>query len=188
MASREYIRLEGVTELMKTFDDIPRQIQIAGIRGAARKASAPLINRARHNLARLTKKSTGYIDKELDSNKFSKAKYAARSIQAVSKKSTSFSPGVRIIGKGADIPMNGGKEFWNIQGYLKLMAAGAYKVRKRKTSSGSNRGSFDGFSNFIRDAYEHVSKRVDRIFADNLFKETEKAIIRAAKRNAKKLM
>ena len=41
MASREYIRLEGVTELMKTFDDIPRQIQIAGIRVAARKAFAP---------------------------------------------------------------------------------------------------------------------------------------------------
>mgnify|MGYP003633709145 CR=1 FL=1 len=186
MAFDQYIKLEGLTELMKTFDDIPKQIKRAGITGAARKASKPLIQASRKRLADLTKKSTGFVDEGLDDLEFSKAKFAARFIKSIAKKPSSFAPGVRVIGKGPDIPMNGGKKFINIQGYLKLMAAGSYKSGKRHHKSGKNTGQVDGHGNFIRDAYGDVHNQVDSIFAKNLFNEIEKAQTRAAKRHAKK--
>jgi|TARA_R110000822_G_scaffold80191_2_gene191259 hypothetical protein len=190
MATPKYIRLEGIETLQKTFRDIPKQINIAGIRGAARKASKPLIANARSKINRnLVDKSAGNFEKETDdSSKFSKAKMVIRHLKATNKKPSAYAPGVRILVKGPDIPMNGGKEFWNIQGYLKLMAAGSYKVGKRSTSSGANRGKFKGFGNFLRDAYEDTQFLVDAIFSKNLTNEVNKAIIRAKKRNAKKLL
>jgi hypothetical protein len=189
MASQEYIKLEGLTELMKTFDDIPKQIQKAGIRGAARKASKPLISKARDLLSKgrvksISANNTGELTN--DEATFSKSKFVARFLKAVNKKPSSYAPGVRVIAKGPDIPMNGGKEFWNIQGYLKLMAAGSYLTGKRRTKSGKNTGEFEGFGNFLRDSYQLTSSQVDSIFAKNLFNEVEKAQKRAAKRQAKK--
>ena len=83
--------------------------------------------------------------------------------------------------------MNGGKKFYDIESYLKLMAAGSYKG-ERHHKSGKSTGETKGFGNFLRDAYTDTSSLVDGIFSKNLINEVNKAITRAARRSAKKLL
>ena len=180
--ARDFVFLEGLAEAQKAIKILPIQIERAGIQGAARKAAQPVILAARVELNKIGKRKS---EKDED---FSKSLFAARFIKAVAKRRSAL-PGVRVLFKGPDIPMNDGKSrSINIGGYAAMMAEGSYVVKKRSHKSGKNTGEFKGFGNFIDKAWDRVSSTSIGIFKRNLLTEMDKAIDRSIKRTSKKLI
>lgn len=76
---------------------------------------------------------------------FSKVRFVAMNIVV-----TPQITGVKVHVKGPDVPVKGSRYgYWNIQGYAKLLSAGAYITRERH-----GKGQFSGFGNFVVEAYE----------------------------------
>lgn len=177
----DFVVLEGLAEAQLALKKLPPSIERAGIQGAARKAAKPLIDQTRTNLEKIAR------GKKEDDNVLSKALFAARFIKAVAKRRNAL-PGVRVLFKGPDIPMNDGKSrSINIGGYAAMMAEGSYKVGKRSHKSGKNTGKAPAHGNFIANAWNTVGRRSTFIFRTNLVVQMEKALDRAIKRTAKKL-
>jgi hypothetical protein len=188
MATNNFIVIEGLSAATATLNGLPKQIQRSAINAAARKASKPLIAEARTRLVNLSLNSNDGATEGAHDRNFSKALFASRYIKAVNKRASGI-PGVRVLFKGPAVPMNEGKSrSYDLQGYTKLMAYGSHKVGKRSHKSGKNVGKSPSHGNFIVEAFDKVGPQVDIIFSLGLLNEMNRALDRALRRTAKKLI
>lgn len=162
--SKNQVTMIGVDQVIRELGRLPKELQDAALQKAAKGAAEIVKVRAKANVMRHARGT--------DSG-FSKVRFVARNItiSRIPKKALSTRAGVKVHVKGPDVPVKGSRYgYWNIQGYAKLLSAGAYKIRNRK-----GKGQFEGFGNYVVDAYEQNKGVVVNIYRRNIIKEVEKA-------------
>lgn len=180
------MQVTGFKEIDNILKDIPENIQVNAIRGAARQGAKIVRDVARRQLISDIGKGNLGTTKEEDEDRISKALFVKRNIIVQTAKSKRYSGADVRVRWGRDIQV--GKRKWTVYGYAHLLVKGNYKKKPRRKKSGQSTGNFRGYGDPIAKARDMVGRRARLYFRRKLIDHVEIAMLRAIQRNTKRLI
>lgn len=179
------MQVTGFKEIDNILKDIPENIQVNAIRGAAREGAKIVRDVARRQLITDIGSNLG-TTREEDQGGISKALYVKRNIIVQTAKSKRYSGADVRVRWGRD--MRVGNKKWTVYGYAHLLAKGNYKKKPRRKRTGQSTGNFKGYGDPIAKAEAMVGRRARFYFRRKLIDHVEIAMLRAIQRNTRRLM
>jgi hypothetical protein len=158
LGNRNLFTTEGGKQIDQMLARIPKSFNKQALEIASKPSAEIIRDEAKNIIGKRIK----------NKDQQSKAAYVQRSIRALVSKSK-YNYGYNVYVKGKDITV--GNRMWGVVPYAILLGEGAYHQKDRSTrKTKANRGSFDGFGNFIVEAGQRKGTIARQKFLKNIYK------------------